>query len=276
MKKRITIIFLFFFVAQVYVAYGQFTASEIAQREEWEDFLLTAEIVNFKEIGEGVTKPVRLFLKKGEVEGSGVWKNPQGIQLGFLEGWQYEIAAYRMDKLLGLNMIPPTVEREFKGKKGSLQLWVARQYSLLEIMEKKIPMPTEPDLAINIENRKYLTRAFDALIANEDRTQQNTFYTRDWRMILIDHSRCFRSEEKYTTHLLYGLNPISSSRALPFRRLPREFVEKIKALTYDSIKKAVGPYLNDKEINAILARRELILKEIDEMIKAVGEAKILY
>ncbi|RFT15949.1 MAG: metallophosphoesterase [Candidatus Saccharicenans subterraneus] len=256
---------------------SQFRPEEIAQREELEEFLLTAEIIDYKEIGEGVTKPVRLFLKKGDVERSGVWKNPSGIQGGFLEGWQYEIAAYRLDKLLGLNMIPPTVERVFRGQRGSLQLWVEKEYSLLQVMEKNIPLPSSGPEADNWEKRKYISRVFDALIANEDRTQQNTLYTKDWRTILIDHSRSFRSEEKYTKHLLFGLNPLrADSRALPFRKLPRQLVENIKALTFDSIKQAVGPYLTDKEIRAVLARKDLILKEIDEMIKVVGEGKVLY
>lgn len=256
---------------------SQFRPEEIAQREELEEFLLTAEIIDYKEIGEGVTKPVRLFLKKGDVERSGVWKNPRGIQGGFLEGWQYEIAAYRLDKLLGLNMIPPTVERVFKDQRGSLQLWVEKEYSLLQVMEKNIPLPSSGPEADNWEKRKYISRVFDALIANEDRTQQNTLYTKDWRTILIDHSRSFRSEEKYTKHLLFGLNPLrADSRALPFRKLPRQLVENIKALTFDSIKQAVGPYLTDKEIRAVLARKDLILKEIDEMIKVVGEDKVLY
>ncbi|MGB9907030.1 MAG: hypothetical protein ACPLRR_06565 [Candidatus Saccharicenans sp.] len=256
---------------------AQFLMEEIAQREQLENFLLTAEIISFKEIGEGVTKPVRLFLKKDNMEGSGVWKNPSGIQGGYLEGWQYEIAAYRLDKLLGLNMIPPTVEREFQGKRGSLQLWVEKEYSLLQVMEKNIPLPSTGPEADNWEKKKYLSRAFDALIANEDRTQQNTLYTKDWRTILIDHSRSFRSEEKYTRHLLFGLNPLrEDSRPLPFRKLPREFVEKIRALTFDSIKQAVGPYLTDREIRAILARQKLVLKEIEEMIKIVGEDKVLY
>ena len=51
---------------------------------------------------------------------------------------------------------------------------------------------------------------------------------------------------------------------------------KIKALNFDYIKKAVGSYLKDKEIEAILARKKLLLKEIDEMIKEKGEERVLY
>jgi hypothetical protein len=53
-------------------------------------------------------------------------------------------------------------------------------------------------------------------------------------------------------------------------------VEKVKALNYDDIKNAVGPYLKEKEIKAILLRKELLLKEIEEMVKEQGEDKVLY
>lgn len=251
---------------------SQFTPEEIAQRGKWEEFLKTAEIMRFEDIGEGVTKPYRLYLRKGEEENSGCWKNPSGMEKGFLEGWQYEIAAYEMDKLLGLNMIPPTVEREFSGKNGSLQLWITSEMSDLERMEKGIDVPEDHILPWN--RKKYLARAFDCLIANEDRTQQNIRYTKDWRTILIDHSRSFRSKKKYTRDLLYGKEGIKEKKLI--RMLPGEFIEKLKSLHFKVIEDAVGPYLTDKEIEAVLKRRDLLLKEINAMIKEIGEDKFLY
>jgi hypothetical protein len=277
MKKRLLLrTGLILLLTQASLANGQFTPSEIAQREGWEEFLKTAEIIGFKDIGEGVTKPIRLDLKKGDIERSGAWKNPKGIQEGYLEGWQYEIAAYRMDKLLGLNMVPPTVEREFNGKSGSLQLWIENEMSDLERMEKNIKIP--PPVSGRWEKMKYLVRAFDCLIANEDRTQQNIRYTKDWQTIIIDHSRSFRSSKEFTKKLMYGKNGLkmAGDRPLLFRQLPRAFVEKIKALNFDNIRLAAGPYLKDNEIRAILARKELLLKEIEEMIKENGEDKVLY
>jgi len=256
---------------------GQYRPDQIAQREAQEEFLLTADIVRSEPIGEGVTKPFRLILKKGEVEGQAAWKNPSGIQLGYLEGWQYEIAAYRLDKLIGLNMVPPAVEREFQGKRGALVLWAEKKYSLLELMDQGIRIPDSA--TEHTEKMKWLARAWDSLIANEDRTQQNTLYTEDWRMILFDHSRAFRSSKEFTERLMFGRNGIKvSSRGTPylFRRLPRWFVEKIKALTFEDIRAAVGTALTDKEIRAILVRRELILKEIALMVQERGEAAVLY
>jgi hypothetical protein len=252
--------------------YAQFTREELAQRPELEEFLKTADIIRSKDIGEGVTKPFKLDMKSADREQSGCWKNPSGKQKGFLEGWQYEIAAYEMDKLLGLNMIPPTVERKFDGKRGSLQFWITSEMSDLERMEQGIRIPQEHLESWN--KQKYLTRAFDCLIANEDRTQQNIRYKKDWRTILIDHSRSFRSSDKFTKQLVFGKNGLLAQKL--FRRLPRVFVEKMKALNFEKIKQAVGPYLTDEEIEAVLARKELLLDEIEEMVKEKGEAKVLY
>ena len=258
-------------------AAAQFRPEEIAQREAQEQFLLAADIVRSEPIGEGVTKPFKIYLKKGDVEGKAAWKNPHGVMGGYLEGWQYEIAAYRLDKLIRLNMIPPAVEREFQGKPGALVLWAENKYSLLKVVEDRIRIPAEA--LEHTEKMKWLARAWDCLIANEDRTQQNVLYTEDWRMILFDHSRAFRSTKEFCTQLMFGRNGIkASSQGTPwlFRRLPRWFVENVQALTFESIKAAVGDTLKDKEIKAILDRKVLLLKEIDDMVKEQGEAAVIY
>ena len=160
------------------------------------------------------------------------------------------------------------------GKKGSFQLWIVSEFSLLDVMEQGIPLPNKNPEATIFRNGKYLTRAFDSLIANEDRTQQNIRYTKDWHTILIDHSRSFRSKKKYCRGLLYGKRGMKETKL--FRQLPRSFVEKVKALDFDSIKNAVDPYLTDEEINAVLARKKLLLAEIEEMIEDMGEDMVLY
>jgi hypothetical protein len=278
MKRAAALAFLAFLLTWgPRIIFAQFTPEQIAQRAAQEEFLLTADIVRFEPIGEGVTKPIKLYLKKGDVEAKAAWKNPSGRMLGFLEGWQYEIAAYRLDKLIGLNMIPPAVEREFQGKRGALVWWAENKYSLLKVVEEGIRIP---DSALDHnEKMKWLARAWDCLIANEDRTQQNMLYTEDWRVILFDHSRSFRSDGEFVKRLMNGRNGIKvSQQGTPFlfRRLPRWFVEKLQALTFENIKAAVGTTLKDKEIKAVLARRDLLLKEVEQMVKEQGEAAVIY
>jgi hypothetical protein len=278
MKREAVLVSLAFFLTLApRLVFAQFTPEQIAQRDAQEEFLLTADIVRSEPIGEGVTRPFKLYLKKGDVEGKAAWKNPSGMMLGFLEGWQYEIAAYRLDKLIGLNMIPPAVEREFQGKRGALVWWAENKYSLLKVVEEGIRIP---DSALDhTEKMKWLARAWDSLIANEDRTQQNVLYTEDWRVILFDHSRSFRSEGEFFKRLMFGRNGIQvSQKGTPFlfRRLPRWFVEKLQALTFEDIKAAVGTTLKDNEIKAVLARRDLLLKEVGRMVKERGEAAVIY
>lgn len=258
-------------------ARAQFLPDEIAQRAAREEFLKTAEIVRFEEIGEGVTKPFKLYLRKDGLELKAAWKNPRGMQGGYLEGWQYEIAAYRLDKLLGLNMVPVAVEREFQGKPGALVLWAENKYSLLKIMEQGIRIPDEA--RDHTEKMKWLTRAWDCLIANEDRTQQNILYTEDWRVIVFDHSRAFRSTGEFADRIMFGHDGVkkgASGDPFLIRRIPIWFVDRIKGLTFDAIRTAVGDTLTDKEIKAVLVHRDLLLKEIDWMVQQQGREAVLY
>ncbi|OGD22733.1 MAG: hypothetical protein A2W03_04040 [Candidatus Aminicenantes bacterium RBG_16_63_16] len=276
-RSGLILIAVAFLLGWTRLALAQFTPEELSQRPYWEKFLRTAPILRSEEIGEGVTRPYAVYLKNGDAEQKACWKNPSGIQDGFLEGWQYEIAAYELDKLVGLNMIPPTVEREFEGRPGALSYWATTECSLLQKEERRIEFPKEA--LPRTDNMKYLTRAWDCLVGNEDRTQQNVRYTKDWRTILIDHSRAFRSAKPFTERLMFGRNGIkkfADGKPILFRRLPRSFVEKVKALDFRTVRAAVGPYLTDKEIEAVLKRRTLLLAEIDELIRGSGEDMVLY
>jgi hypothetical protein len=252
----------------------QFTADELKQRESWEDFLRTAEIVSSEQLGGtvAVTRPWVLTLKKGEVTHRGLWKNAQGRMGGYWEGWTYEIAAYQLDKHLGLGMVPPTVERRFRGERGSCQYWIDDSMSLRDRDEKRIKMPLAKNFSWN--RATYLQRLFDNLIANEDRHTNNVFIAPDWRMILIDHSRSFRTSGRFVKTLLFSAKNPEGPKLMS--ELPRAVVDRVRGLDFAGIKAVVGEYLTDAEIEAVLVRRDLILQEIDRLIKVNGEAKVLY
>jgi hypothetical protein len=251
-------------------AYAQFLPDEIAQFPKWEAFLASASVVGEKQLGgsEAVTKPWVLTLKLDDVTHRGLWKNVEGRPLGYLEGWRYEIAAYRMDRLLGLDMVPPTVERRFHEDPGACQYWVDDTTSLRDKDRRKEKVPSVKIFDWN--RATYLQRFFDNLIANEDRNEGDILITEDWRMILIDHSRTFRTWKK----LLFTATSPGGPKLMS--SLPRAIVEKAKALTFDSIKAAVGATLTDEEIRTMLVRRDMILKEIETLIKVNGEANTLY
>ncbi len=277
MKKiLITFFFLVIFLGFSFQSVAQFTKEEIAERDKWEEFLKTAEIVAqeqpFKK-REAVTEPWVLTLEKDGIKKQALWKNPEGRMKGYLENWKWEIAAYRLDKYLGLNMVPPTVEKRFQGNRGSCQLWVDSWISLKDKFEQKIKTPS---IKIFWWNRAfYLQRAFDNLIANQDRHQNQYLITKDWRMILIDHSRAFGTSKKFIKKLIYD-EKYKEGPTFIMKQLPRVLVEKIKALNSELVKEIVGEYLTDKEIEAVLIRKDLIIKWIDNHIKKLGEDKVLY
>ena len=275
MKKRLIFV-LGFGAILVFLALSiaQFTPEEIAEREKWEEFLKTADIVEEQQLGSGkaVSAPWILTLEKNGISRNAIWKKPEGLVGGYLESWKWEIAAYRLDKYLELNMVPPTVEREFQGKRGCCQLWVTTEMDLRKKTREKLETPS--DKVYNWNNSIYLQRAFDNLIANEDRHQGNILITKDWRVILIDHSRSFRTSEEFTAKLIYTEK--HKQGPMIMRKLPRAFVEKLKTLNFKLIKDVVGEYLTDKEIEAVLMRRDLILEEIDNLIEKHGEADVLY
>jgi len=275
MKKRLIIFFSSAIILGFnFLAIAQFTPEEIAERSQWEEFLKTAEVVAEDQMGgrEAVTEPWRLTLEKDGVKRDALWKNPVGRMKGFAENWKWEIAAYRLDKYLGLNMVAPTVERRFQGNRGSCQLWVTTEMDLKRKVREKIKIPSYKIFYYN--RATYLHRAFDNLIANEDRHQGNVLITKDWRLILIDHSRSFRTAKKFTNKLIYDEKHKEGPK--PMKELPRVLVEKLKSMNFELIKGIVGEYLTDQEIEAVLARKDLILKWLDDRIKKVGEDKVLY
>jgi hypothetical protein len=257
------------------IAAPQFKPDEIIDFAKWEDFLTTAKLVDQKQLpeSEGVTQPWKLTLEKDGVTRNAVWKNMSGIVGGHKEGWLTEIAAYRLSKALGLNMVPPTVEREFRGNKGSCQLWVDSWKNFEAITKEKL-QPKGIKYTYFIRDL-CLQRAFDNLIANEDRHQRNYLITEDWRMILIDHSRTFQTTAKFTKSLIYDEH-FKEGKNFIMDTLPRKFYEAIKALTAASIREIVGDTLTDNEIAATMARQVLIVAWIENHIKEKGETYVLY
>jgi hypothetical protein len=269
--STMTMVFLVFCLP----VFTQFTEEEIAEREKWEEFLKTAEIVDSEQpfkAREAVTRPWKLTLEKDGITKNALWKNPQGRVKGYMENWKWEIAAYHLDKYLGLHMVPPTVEKRFKGNLGSCQLWVDYKISLKDKYEQKIKTPSHKVFYWN--RALYLQRAFDNLIANEDRHQNQFLITEDWRMILIDHSRSFRTSKKFTKKLIYDEKYHEGPRLM--KELPRDFYAKLKSLDATILKETVGEYLNDEEIKCVLIRRDLIVDWVEKRIKKVGEDKVLY
>ena len=222
---------------------------------EIEHLLSDGKIAKMENVPIGVTKPQRAVLEGSPVRFA--WKPlPPGYSKGFMESYKAEIAAYKLDRMLGINMVPPIVEREIDRKKGAAVYWVenVRGWSV-----EKPPQGPEPGWSIQLTRMKM----FDLLIANIDRNQGNLIYDADWHLFLIDHSRAF-------------INKKDLKNLAPLARVDRKLWEKMQALTLESLDAGLGEWVGNNEKKAILIRRDLMAKTIESMIAKSGEKFVFY
>lgn len=228
----------------------------IGRAPEMEAFLKTADVDHMEGTAVGVTKPRHVFLKPGGPFGEMAWKVlPPGMYNGYHESYKTEIAAYEIDKLLQLNMVPPTVERTLNGQTGAAVMWVAGTKNFKEMGG----VPTPPGRFMTEWNRELVdAKMFDDLIGNSDPNLGNWLVDSEWNIILIDHSRSFGTDKTLTHELA---------------RIHRGLWDRILALTEDQV--AASPaahFLEKKEIHAIFERRAAMQKVVDKLVKTKGEA----
>ncbi len=225
----------------------------IGHEAEYENFIRTAPVIRMDDVPVGVTHPRRCYFAPGGLAGSIVFKPLQpGREHGFFESYKSEIAAYELDRLLGLGMVPPTVERKVKGESGSAQLWVEN----CVILHTKDTSGAPDTAAWN--RQVYRQRVWDDLVGNIDRNQGNLLLDPAWNLILIDHSRAFTA----TTEMPF-----------PARKIDRELYRKLKALDEATIKARLGKLLFDGP-KPLLRRRDKLLGELDALIAQYGEAAV--
>jgi len=228
----------------------------IGHEAEVEEFLKTAPIQREADIPVGVTHPKRAFFAAGGIATSAAVKHlPQGVKGGFWESYKSEIAAYEMDRLLDLEMVPPTVERRVGNDLASMQFWVEGGRLLKEVDQKACTKPVE------WAKQVLRARVFDNLIANIDRNAGNILVDDQWNMILIDHSRAFASDR------------------MPFEkemtRVDRAFFERVKTLNEADVMKRIRPWvMGDGQVRGILKRRDKIVADFEKLARERGEAAV--
>ncbi len=227
--------------------------SWVGRESEIEEFIKTAKVVKVAAVPVGVTKPRRGFFEPGGPAGSIVFKALlPSRKTGFWESYRSEIAAYELDKILGLGMVPPTVERRVNGETGSAQFWVEHCTLLRERDTSKAPNQAAWNKQV------YRQRIWDNLVANIDRNQGNLLVDQGWNLILIDHSRAFTA---------------TMNMPFPMRKIDRELYEKLKALDDVTLKARLGKLLLDGP-KPILKRRDKIVQNFDQLIAQYGEAAV--
>jgi hypothetical protein len=225
---------------------------------EIEKFLTEARVVRTRNVGKGVTNSLRATLSDGTIthdahiqivdESRTTGPSARGTELNFRDSWMFNVAAYRIDRMIGLKLVPVSVERKHGLKNGAFTWWVDDVVMDEGERLKKDIQPPSPQVW---NESMQLVRLFDQLIYNVDRNMGNLVITKDWRVWAIDHTRAFRLHR-------------TLAKPTNITRCDRSVLEGLKKLDKDNLKDSVGKYLTNWERDALLSRRDEIVKLIEK------------
>lgn len=238
---------------------AQVTAAPAPTLAEQEQFLRTARIVKTKGAKKGVTATQRATMSDGTLThdasiqtvdiSAARHETTRGTELNFRDFWGYNVAAYRLGLMLGLDSIPPSVARRYNAKEASYTWWID---DVIMDEQARTDNKTSPPDSAYWRAQNDIIRVFDALIANTDRNQGNVLIDKRWKVWMIDHTRAFRLTEE-------PKNPQAIVRC------ERSLFAKLKTLDKASLKAELDAYLSSFEIDALLKRRDVIVARIESL-----------
>lgn len=240
--------------------------------EEVEDFLLEAGVARAKTRREGANKYKKVVLDKEGVWANSIfrWENivrrpefdPTSFgdeNRHFRDSYESELAAYKINEILGLNNIPPTVYREVQGRSGSIQIWMEKVMKEVDLARKG----TKPPDVTSWNRQKRDMYVFDNLINNIDRNQNNILIDKDWNLWLIDHTRSFAMDST-----LPAPDKVS--------RCSRSLYNALKQMDEDLVKETLASILQEAEVDAFFVRREILIKLLEDRVAEMGESEVFY
>ncbi len=223
-----------------------------------ERFLTNAEILKTRAAGKGITNSIRATMTDGSVthdvhiqtidESKKEFRSAKGVEFNFRDSWMFNVAAYKIDRLLGMGLVPVSVPRRHRTAPGAFTWWVDDvMMDEGDRLKKKIAPPD----STRWNEQMQLVRMFDQLIYNIDRNLGNLLITNDWTVWAIDHTRAFRTNGELKSPESIG-------------RCDRKVFERLKELDRPTLKAAVGTHLQNWEIDALLKRRDIIVALIEK------------
>ncbi len=160
-------------------------------------------------------------------------------------GFYPNVAAYRLDRLLDLEMVPVTAIREVEGKAGSLQFLPDNTINEGE----RSATGQGGNAWCTISEQVPAMYVFDVLAYNEGRSQNRMLYdTSSWRLILSEHERAFTNKKGRPRHL----------KNAPIRVSPG-WKEALGELTDERIDQSFADVLDKRRLRALKSRRDELL-----------------
>ena len=238
-----------------------------------EQFLLQAQVVRQKGAPSGITGSSRATLRLGDIEHDAhiqphdEYKSQlplgSGLELDFRDTWRNNVAAYRLDRMLGLGMVPVTVvRRDERSRKPASYTWWVDDVLMVERerFEKKVRAP-DP---VAWNRQIFIVRIFDQLIYNFDRNLGNLVIDKGWNVWMIDHTRAF----KIFKELKNEKNLSETCEA--------DLLAKLRTLEKPALQEAMKDLLIEGQIDGLLARRDTIVAAYERKIASRGEDQVLY
>lgn len=233
------------------------------------EFMREAEVIEQKEVGDGITKPLRLVLEKDGMRMRAIFrhvdeKKDRMIVNGttyvqFRDSFKHEVAAFRLALLLGINRVPVAMPYTHNGDLGSLQVWVENARTERARVEGEIDFPE----SMGWNKQRHLMLAFDALVYNIDRHGGNMLYDKDWTLWFIDHTRAFQvNKEPFQGNSVYFVEA--------------NFFKRLKEVEDEEIEEVLEPLLGKHHVKAVLKRRKKLVSHIEKMIAERGENIVLF
>lgn len=239
---------------------------------EIEKLLVRGRITRMVRLDVGVTQPWRVWVELGKRRISGCFKSVDIVKMGitqipgakteihFTDRHQYDQAAYRLDRELGLSLVPVAVPRHVRGDSGTLIFWVDDVFD----EKTRIVDQLKPPTTRKLNHQLACMRLFDALIYNIDRNSGNILYSQsDWQLHLIDHTRSFRLTRELPEDFL----------TIP-TTLPRSLYDRLGRLEERRLQRLLKGLVNRGQIRALMRRRDLIVEKIERDRRAYGDAKV--
>jgi len=234
---------------------------------EQEKFLRTAKIVSSADIGRGVTKPIKAELSDGKLKHSASIQRvnkelsdffgADGTRVPMIDAWRFNIAVYKIDRLLNLNVVPVAVSRPFEGRPGGFSWWVD---NILMDEADRLKNDVKPPDEEAFKRQMETLRVFDELIINIDRNYANILITKDWKINLIDHSRTMTAYPKIRNEA-------------NLTRCSRKLLAAMKSLKEEEVAAATGTFLKPAEVKALIARRDRIVEFFEKKAREKGESE---
>lgn len=158
-----------------------------------------------------------------------------------------ELAAYRLDRLLGLGMVPVTVPREVDGQQGVLQYLPAST-----IDERQRGQSGEGSAAwCPLPLQWQAMYGFDALIYNPQRVPERIHYLRpDWQLVLSGHDEAFAPRNERPAYLRETELVLDGA-----------WVAALTSIDNNVLRAELGDVLDRRRLLALYQRRDQLLRE---------------